>query len=133
MLNSRFIDQYGGYTLENLWENVVSFPNKDYYYVDSSHILLKVINRNWEMLGMSLDNEREREGSYVKVQKDIVNNVISQLYENIISQIPYTEFENLNVKFQSNEPTKSDNLKLVAELLVEYKFPLGNLEEASEE
>ena len=133
LLNSRFIDQYGGYTLENLWENVVSFPNKDYYYVDSSHILLKVINRNWEMLGMSLDNEREREGSYVKVQKDIVNNVISQLYENIISQIPYSTFDDLKVKFQSNEPTKSDNLKLVAELLVEYKFPLGNLEEASEE
>ncbi len=128
LLNSRFIDQYGGYTLENLWSNIVSFPNKDYFYVDRNHILLKVINRNWEMLGMNLDQEASREGSYVKVQKDIVNNVISQLYENIISQIPYTEFDNLSVKFQSNAPSKSDELKLVAELLVEYKFPMGNLE-----
>ena len=128
LLNSRFIDQYGGYTLENLWSNIVSFPNKDYFYVDRNHILLKVINRNWEMLGMNLDQEASREGSYVKVQKDIVNNVISQLYENIISQIPYTEFDNLSVKFQSNAPSKSDELKLVAELLVEYKFPMGNIE-----
>lgn len=128
LLNSRFIDQYGGYTLENLWSNIVSFPNKDYFYVDRNHILLKVINRNWEMLGMNLDQEASREGTYVKVQKDIVNNVISQLYENIISQIPYTEFDNLSVKFQSNTPSKSDELKLVAELLVEYKFPMGNLE-----
>ena len=132
LLNSRFIDQYGGYTLENLWSNIVSFPNKDYFYVDRNHILLKVINRNWEMLGMSLDQESAREGSYVKIQKDIVNNVISQLYENIISQIPYTEFDNLSVKFQSNQPSKSEELKLVAELLVEYKFPMGNLEESSE-
>ena len=128
LLNSRFIDQYGGYTLENLWSNIVSFPNKDYFYVDRNHILLKVINRNWEMLGMNLDQEASREGTYVKVQKDIVNNVISQLYENIISQIPYTEFDNLSVKFQSNAPSKAEELKLVAELLVEYKFPMGNLE-----
>ena len=132
LLNSRFIDQYGGYTLENLWSNIVSFPNKDYFYVDRNHILLKVISRNWEMLGMSLDQESAREGTYVKIQKDIVNNVISQLYENIISQIPYTEFDNLSVKFQSNSPSKSEELKLVAELLVEYKFPMGNLEETAE-
>jgi hypothetical protein len=132
LLNSRFIDQYGGYTLENLWSNIVSFPNKDYFYVDRNHILLKVINRNWEMLGMNLDQEASREGTYVKVQKDIVNNVISQLYENIISQIPYTEFDNLSVKFQSNAPSKNDELKLVAELLVEYKFPMGNIEGEAE-
>ena len=128
LLNSRFIDQYGGYTLENLWSNIVSFPNKDYFYVDRNHIVLKVINRNWEMLAMNLDQEASREGTYVKVQKDIVNNVISQLYENIISQIPYTEFDNLSVKFQSNAPSKNEELKLVAELLVEYKFPMGNIE-----
>lgn len=126
LLNSRFIDQYGGYTLESLWSNIVSFPNKDYVYVDANHILLKVINRNWEMLGMSLDSE-SREGSYIKVQKDVVNNVIQQLYTSIISQIPYSHFSDLNVRFQSNSPSKQDNLKVVAELLVEYKFPMGSV------
>lgn len=124
LLNNRFIEQYGGYTLENLWSNIVTFPNKDYMYVARDHILLKVINRNWELLGMSLDTEKQREGEYIKVQKDIVNNVITQLYSNVISQIPYTEFGDLQVKFQSNNPSKSADYKLVAELLVEYKFPM---------
>ncbi len=132
LINNRFIEQYGGYSLDSLWQDIVSFPNKDYMYVDSSHILLKVINRNWEMLGLNIDQEREREGSYVKVQKDIVNNVINQLYSNIISQIPYTQFSDLKVKFQSNAPSKQADNKIVAELLVEYKFPVTNMEEQSE-
>lgn len=130
LLNSRFIEQYGGFTLESLWSNIISFPGKSWCYVDRNHIILKVINRNWEMLGMNIDQESARENSYVKVQTDIVNNVINQLYTNIISQIPYTEFDDLKVRFQSNNPSTQDDLKLHAEILVEYKFPMGNLEGA---
>lgn len=130
LLNSRFIEQYGGFTLENLWSNIISFPGKSWCYVDRNHIILRVISRNWEMLNINLDSEASREGSYVKVQKDVVNNVINQLYTNIISQIPYTEFNDLKVRFQSNSPSKQEDLKLVAEILVEYKFPMGNLDQS---
>lgn len=126
LLNSRFIEQYGGFTLDSLWNNIISFPGKSWCYVDRNHIILRVINRNWEMLGINIDQETSREGSYVKVQKDIVNNVINQLYTNIISQIPYTMFDDLKIRFQSNAPSKQEDYKLVAELLVEYKFPMGS-------
>jgi len=85
------------------------------------------------MLAINIDQETSREGSYVKVQKDIVNNVINQLYTNIISQIPYTAFDDLQVRFQSNQPSKQQDYKVVAELLVEYKFPMGNLNQSAVE
>ena len=124
LLNNRFIEQYGGYDLDSLWRNVISFPQKDYYYVAKDSIVLKVVSRNWEILGMSLDAERQREGEYIKVAKDVVNNVISQLYTNVIQQIPYTAFDDLSVRFQSNSPSESDTNKIVAEFFVEYKFPM---------
>ena len=85
------------------------------------------------MLGLNMDAERVIDGSYVKIQKEIVNNVINQLYTNIIQEIPYTEFDDLQVKFQSNAPSKQEDLKVVAELLVEYKFPMAQLAQTSED
>lgn len=133
LLNSRFIEQYGGFTLESLWKGVISFPGKSWCYVGKDSIILSVVNRNWEMLGLNMDAERVIDGSYVKIQKEIVNNVINQLYTNIIQEIPYTEFDDLQVKFQSNAPTKQEDLRVVAELLVEYKFPMAQLAQTSED
>lgn len=124
LLSNRYIEQYGGYTLEKLWENIVPFPNNDYYYVGKDHIILKVINRNWEMLGMNMEAEKTREGEFLKVSKEVVTNVIDQLYEQVIKQIPYTKFENLNARLHSNAPTETDDARVVAELLVEYKYPM---------
>jgi len=88
LLNNRFIEQYGGYTLDKLWEGIVPFKGKDYMYVEADHVILKVIQRNWEMLGMNMEAETKRENQYVKVSRNVVNNVIKQLYEQVIMQIP---------------------------------------------
>ena len=96
--------------------------DRDYFYVESDHVILRVISRNWEMLGINTQEEKKRENKYVKVSKDVVNNVIKQLYEQVICQIPYTSFDTLNAKFETNEVDDGD-YKVTAELLVEYKYP----------
>ena len=124
LLSNRYIEQYGAYTLDKLWENIVPFPNNDYFYVGKDHIILKVINRNWEMLGMNMEAEKTREGEFLRVSKDVVSNVINQLYDQVICQIPYTQFDQLQARLYSNAPSESDEAKIVAELLVEYKYPM---------
>lgn len=133
LLNNRFIEQYGGYTLDRLWEGIVPFPKQDYFYVEADHIILKVIQRNWEMLGINTEQEKRRENQYVKVSKTVVNNVIKQLYEQVIMQIPYTSFDSLKARFSSNNAKTEENYKVMCEFLIQYKYPAiskGEEEEA---
>lgn len=132
LLNNRFIAEYGGYTLDKLWEGIVPFKGKDYMYVEADHVILKVIQRNWEMLGMNMEAESKRENQYVKISKQVVNNVIKQLYEQVIMQIPYTSFENLSARFHANNVPEGE-YKVMCEFLVQYKYPAissGEEEEA---
>jgi len=122
VVNNRYIKQYGAYTLDKLWEGVVPFPNEPYYYVDQDHVVMKIIGQNWEQLGISPEHEQAREGHWIKVGKEVVSNCIKQLYENVISQIPYTNFKDLGARFQANTEG-DDEYKVVCELLVKYKFP----------
>ena len=122
ILNNRFIEQYGGYTLDKLWEGIVPFKGKDWMYVESGHIILSVIQKNWELLGINADAEQKRENQYVKVSKSVVNSVIKQLYEQVIQQIPYTSFEDLSARFQANDVPEG-NYKVMCEFLVQYKYP----------
>ena len=57
----------------------------------------------------------------------MVNIVIKQLYEQVICQIPYTSFNQLQAKFQANDVPEGE-YKASAELLVEYKYPTMNAE-----
>lgn len=134
LLNNRFIEQYGGYTLDKLWEGIVPFKGKDYMYVEADHVILKVIQRNWEMLGIDTAAETKRENQYVKVSKSVVNSVIKQLYEQVIQQIPYTSFEDLSARFQAND-VQEGNYKVMCEFLVQYKYPAiqnGNVSDESD-
>ena len=111
-----------GYTLDKLWEGIVPFKGKDYMYVEADHVILRVIQRNWEMLGINTDAEVKRENQYVKISKSVVNNVIKQLYEQVIMQIPYTSFESLSARFQANNVPEGE-YKVMCEFLVQYKYP----------
>jgi len=132
LLNNRFIQQYGGYTLDKLWEGIVPFKGKDYMYVEQSHVILQVIQRNWELLGINTEAEVKRENNYVKVSSQVVHNVIKQLYEQVIMQIPYTSFDNMSARFQSNDVPKGD-YKVMCEFLVQYKYPAIQSGEKQEE
>ena len=74
------------------------------------------------MLGINTDAEVKRENQYVKVSKSVVNNVIKQLYEQVICQIPYTSFDDMSARFQANDVPEG-SYKVMCEFLVQYKYP----------
>lgn len=122
VVNNTYINKYGSYTLTKLWENIVPFPGENYYYVDQDHVVMKIIGQNWEQLGIAPEHEQIHEGKYVKVATDVVKNCIKQLYENVIQEIPYTNFSEFGARFQANTEGV-EQYKVVCELLVKYKFP----------
>lgn len=122
VVNNSYISKYGSYTLTKLWENIVSFPGENYYYVDQDHVVMKIIGQNWEQLGIAPEHEQVHENKYVKVATDVVKNCIKQLYENVIQEIPYTNFSNFGARFQASTEGE-EQYKVVCELLVKYKFP----------
>ena len=122
VMNSRYIQQYGGYTLEKLKQGIVQFPDQDYCYVPESHVVTDIVKNNWESLGVNLEAEAVREGQYVKLAKSMVDNCISQLYSNVISQIPFTSFADLGARFQANTEG-ADTYKVVCEMEIKYRFP----------
>jgi len=122
LMNSRWIKQYGGYTLDKLHEGITRFKGKDYCYVPADHVVVSIIKNNWEQLGINLQSETVREGEFMKVGKTVVDNCINQLYSNVISQIPYTKFSDLGARFQANTEG-SAMYKVVCEMEVKYRFP----------
>lgn len=121
LMNSRWIQEYGGYTLEKLHEGITRFAGKDYCYVPDDHVVVSIIKNNWESLGINLNDESMKEGEFLKVNKTVVDNCINQLYSSVISQIPYTSLSNLGARFQANTEG-SKPYKVVAEFELRYKF-----------
>ena len=110
---------------------------ENFYYVDKNHVILKVIENNWELLGLDLRSEIPREGKYVKVATNVADRVIKELYDNIISKIPFTSFKNMKAKFSSDALTLSSDSKkeysLMTELRVSFVYPaIGASEEISQ-
>ena len=46
LMNSRWIKQYGGYTLDKLHEGITRFKGKDYCYVPDDHDVVSIIRNN---------------------------------------------------------------------------------------
>jgi hypothetical protein len=103
IISNRYINQYGSYNWRNLWEGIVQFPDEEFYYVSKDHVILKVIEQNWELLGMDIRSEIPRENRYVKVATNVADRVIKELYDNVISRIPFTKW--LPVPAGINLPT----------------------------
>ena len=121
-MNSRWIQQYGGYTEAKLHEGITRFSGKDYCYVPQDHVVVSIIKNNWEQLGINLQDETMREGEFMKINTSVVDNCIKQLHDNVISQIPYTNLSDLGARFQAN--TEGSSIyKVVCEMQVKYRFP----------
>ena len=121
-MNSRWIQEYGGYDLEKLHEGITRFKGKDHCYVPEDHVVVSIIRNNWEQLGVNLNDESMKEGEFLKINKQMVDNCINQLHKNVISQIPYTSLTNLGARFQANT-SGSQNYKVVCELELRYRYP----------
>lgn len=86
---------------------------------------------------MDLRSEIPREGKYVKIATNVADRVIKELYDNIISKIPFTSFKNIKAMFSSDAINlTSDNKKeysLMTELRVSFVYPaIGASEEATQ-
>jgi len=79
------------------------------------------------LLGLDLRAEIPREGKYVKVATQVADRVIKELYDNIISKIPFTQFSQMRAMFSSNNFTvgKDPDKKysLMTELKVNFVYP----------
>ena len=124
--NSRFIKMYGGYSANNLRDGIVKFSGKNYVYVPHNHVIMQVISSNWDALGVSADLETRRENEYYKLDAGIVDDVVSQLRTEVLSQMPFSDFNKLQLQYKSSmspHAEASDKFAVCAEYKVQYAFP----------
>jgi len=125
VINNRLVEQYGSFSWESLWKGVISFPGEGFYYVSKSHILCQLIESNWEILGLDIKSELPREGKYLKISCDVCDRVLKELFDNVISRIPFTKWSNLAAVFTSDQIDASDDVpkNLSVELRVSFVYP----------
>tara|TARA_B110000008_G_C16977988_1_gene566947 strand:+ start:8154 stop:9140 length:987 start_codon:yes stop_codon:yes gene_type:complete len=125
LIGNRYISQYGSYNWRSLWDGIVQFPNEDFYYLDKNHIVIQIVQRNWELLGIPLDQELPREGRYYRIDSKVCDRVISELYDNVISKIPFTKWENMGAVFSSDhiDETSDKEYNISVELRVSFSYP----------
>lgn len=128
--NNRFIETYGGFDKKALWNNIVPFPEENYYYVDKSHVVMKVIRQNWDSLGVNLSEERLHDNKYYKLSSDLVDHVITKLSQNVLESIPFSNLQDLHCQFKTpapslwpSPPDSKQLFTLSAEVKVDYMFP----------
>jgi len=102
----------------NLRDNIVSFPGEDYYYVAKDHVVLDIIERNWQALGQDVPSERVREGNWIKVSDRLVDKVLDELNSKVLKHMPLTNLADLNFLI------KADPMAL-AHLSDDHDYPVS--------
>ena len=78
LMDDHLVQKYGHLSsMKDLWQGIIPFPGEEYYYVGKDHVVLNIIEKNWEQLGINIPTEKLREERWVKVSSDVVNKVIS--------------------------------------------------------
>lgn len=140
--NDRYIQQYGSYTGENLWDGVVAFPGEKYYLVHQGHVVLNVIKNNWEQLGINVEDEHRFNGKYVQVPAHVFDRVIKDLEAQVLSRMPFTDLSDIRAQFTTKQASNytsphedgvSGKYKIVVELGINYQFPPTTIKHREEE
>jgi len=98
------VQRYGHLsTGEDLRNNIVAFPGEDYYYVAKDHVVLDIIERNWDALGQDVPGERVREGNYVKVSDRLVDKVLDELNNKVLKHMPLTDLNNMDFLMKADK------------------------------
>ena len=128
-INDRYLSQYGHCTKESLREGIVSFKNDGYYLVDTNHVVLGVIRANWDSLGIDLDSEPKFNGRYVQIPCNIFDRVVTDLEQQVLAKMPFTDLKNLQCRFSTKRAKEFSNVdeattfKACVELQLHYQFP----------
>lgn len=118
-LDDGLVQRYGHLsTGENLRANIVSFPGEDYYYVAKDHVVLDIIERNWDALGQDVPGERVREGNWIKVSDRLVDKVLDELNSKVLAHMPLTDLKALNFHVKADPA-------LAAHLDPDADFPIS--------
>jgi hypothetical protein len=113
------VQRYGHLsTGDNLRDNIVSFPGEDYYYVAKDHVVLDIIERNWQALGQDVPGERVREGNWVKVSDRLVDKVLDELNSKVLKHMPLTNLDNLHFLVKADPAS-------VAHMSDKHDYPLS--------
>ncbi len=140
--NDRYIQQYGSYNNENLWDGVVAFPGEQYYLVHSGHVVLNVIRQNWEQLGINIDDEHRFNQKYVQVPAHVFDRVIKDLEAQVLSRMPFTNLNDIRACFTTKQASgytethsegDTGKYKMVVELQFKYQFPPSKNMDTEEE
>jgi len=104
------MQRYGHLNMgNNLRDGIVPFPGEDYYYVAKDHVVLDIIERNWDALGQDVSSDRVREGNWIKVSTGLVNKVLDELNDKVLQHMPLTNINKLQFKIRA-DPTLVDYL-----------------------
>ena len=101
-LMARTLDSSGIAGGDALRAGVVPFPGEDYYYVQKDHVVLDIIEKNWESLGQSMQHERVRDGSWIKVSNQLVDKVLDELDNSVLRHMPLTDLGKLQFSLKSD-------------------------------
>lgn len=126
LMDNSLMEKYGKYAnSEDLWNGIVPFPGEPYYYLSKDHVVLNIIAKNWEQLGINLPTERLREDKWVKVASSVVDKVIGELQTAVLDNMPFTNLSNLGIQFKSANSNldNDERYPLVAEFFVDYNVP----------
>lgn len=135
LMDDALMEKYGKYAnSEDLWNGIVPFPGEPYYYLNKDHVVLNIIAKNWEQLGINLPSERLREDKWVKVAASVVDKVIGELQSSVLDNMPFTNLSKLGIQFKSSNPNlrNEERYPLVAEFFVDYNVPNQQLARAEE-
>ena len=109
-VDDKLVARYGHLTSgDNLRNGVVAFPGEDYYFVAKDHVVLDIIEKNWDALGQSVPHERVREGNWIKVSNALVDKVLDELDTSVLRNMPLTDLGNLNFAIKA-DPELADHL-----------------------
>ena len=126
LMDDSLMEKYGKYAnSEDLWNGIVPFPGEPYYYLSKDHVVLNIIAKNWEQLGITLPSERLREDKWVKVAASVVDKVIGELQTSVLDNMPFTNLSKLGIQFKSSNPNlvNTERYPLSAEFFVDYNVP----------
>ena len=126
LMDDALLQKYGKYTNErDLWQGIVPFPGEPYYYLSKDHVVLNIIAKNWETLGINLPSERLREDKWVKVASSVVDKVIGELQSSVLDNMPFTNLSKLSIQFKSSNTNLVDDQRypLSAEYFIDYNIP----------
>lgn len=118
-VDDQLVQRYGHLSSGgNLREGVVAFPGESYYYVAKDHVVLDIIEKNWEALGQSVPHERVREGNWIKVSSNLVDKVLDELDSSVLKHMPLTNLSTLKFKIRAGQ-------ELAEQLEADQEYPLS--------